>query len=100
MVDLWRQALTFIILISILSLFMWAVAGALPAAIFFAALLLFRWLFHVRNLVKLGYWLESPETRNVPEGEGPWEDIFARLNKMVREHRKERTKRATALHDM
>ena len=100
MVDLWRQALTFLILISVLSLFMWAVAGALPATIVFAGLILFRGFFHVRNLVKLGYWLESPETRNVPEGEGPWEEIFARLNKMVREHRKERTKRATALHDM
>ena len=62
--------------------------------------MLLRWFFHVRNLVKLGYWLENPETRNVPEGEGPWEDVFARLNKMVREHRKERTKRAAALHDL
>lgn len=100
MVDLWRQALTFLVFTVLLSLFIWAAVGALSAVIFFAALLLFRWLFHVKNLVKLGYWLESPETRNVPEGEGPWENVFARLNKMVREHRKERTKRATALHDM
>lgn len=100
MFDVWRHALTFLFFITILSLFLWAVAGALPAAIVFGVLLLLRWLFHVRNLVALGYWLEDPETRNVPEGEGPWEDVFARLNKMVREHRKERTKRATALHDM
>ncbi len=66
----------------------------------FSGLLMLRWLFHVRNLVKLGYWLENPEARNVPEGEGPWEDVFSRLNKMVREHRKERTKRAAALHDL
>jgi len=72
----------------------------LTAAINFSVLLFLRWIFHVRNMVKLGYWLEDPETRNVPEGEGPWEDIFARLNKMVREHRKERAKRAAALHDM
>ena len=100
MFDIWRQALTFLVFAALLSLFVWAAAGALPAAIVFAFLLLFRWFFHVRNLVKLGYWLESPETRNVPEGEGPWEDVFARLNKMIREHRKERTKRASALHDM
>ena len=100
MFDVWRHALIFLLLLLILSLFLWAAAGALPAAIVFGVLLLLRWLSHVRNLVKLGYWLENPETRNVPEGEGPWEDIFARLNKMVREHRKERTKRAAALHDL
>lgn len=96
----WRNALTFLLFVVFLSLFLWAAAGALTAAIIFGVLLLLRWFFHVRNLVKLGHWLESPETRNVPEGEGPWEDVFARLNKMVREHRKERAKRATALHDL
>ncbi len=100
MFDVWRQALTFLFSTSLLSLLLWAVAGPLTATVVFAALLFLRWIFHVRNLVKLGYWLEDPETRNVPEGEGPWEDVFARLNKMVREHRKERAKRAAALHDM
>lgn len=100
MFDVWRHALTFLLFLSLLSLFLWAAVGALAAAIVFAALMVLRWLFHVRNLVALGYWLENPESRNVPEGEGPWEDIFARLNKMVREHRKERTKRASALHDL
>jgi two-component system phosphate regulon sensor histidine kinase PhoR len=98
--DVWRQAITFIVFVIILTLFLWAAAGALPAAIVFGILLFLRWIFYVRNLVKLGYWLENPEARNVPEGEGPWEDVFARLNKMVREHRKERTKRAAALHDL
>lgn len=100
MSDVWRNALSFLLFMVFVSLFLWAAAGALPAVIAFGVLLLLRWYFHVRNLAKLGYWLESPEARNVPEGEGPWEDIFARLNKMVREHRKERTKRAAALHDL
>lgn len=100
MFDVWRNALSFLLVVISVTLFMWAAFDALPAAITFGFLLLLRWFFHVRNLVKLGHWLENPETRNVPEGEGPWEDIFSRLNKMVREHRKERTKRATALHDL
>lgn len=100
MFAVWRQALTFLILVLVLSLILWVAAGPLPAAITFAALFVFRWFFHVRNLVALGYWLEKPETRDVPEGEGPWEDVFARLNKMVRAHRKERAKRASDLHDM
>ena len=83
-----------------LSMFLWAAAGALTATIVFGALLTLRWLFHVHNLAKLGYWLREPEVRNVPEGEGPWEEVFARLNKMMREHRKERTKRTAALHDL
>ena len=100
MLEVWRNALTFLLFLVIFTLFLWAVAGSLPAAIVFGLFLLFRWFFHVRNLVKLGYWLESPENRGVPEGEGPWEDVFAKLNKMVREHRKERTKRANALNDL
>ena len=100
MFDVWRHALTFLLSISLLSLFLWAAVGTLTAVMAFAFLLLLRWIFHVRNLVKLGKWLEDPETRTVPEGEGPWEDVFARLNKMVRVHRKERAKRAAALHDM
>ncbi len=100
MFDVWRHALIYLLFIAMLSLFLWAAVGALPAAIVFSALLLLRWLLYVRNLVKLGHWLENPETRNVPEGEGPWEDIFARLNKMMREYRKERTKRAAVLLDL
>jgi len=98
--DVWRHALTFLLFLAILSLFLWVAVGALPAAIVFAAMMLLRWLFYVRNLVALGYWLENPESRDVPEGVGPWEEVFVRLNKMVREHRKERTKRAAALHDL
>ena len=100
MFDVWRHALTFLLVVVTLSLFLWAAVGELAGEIFFVVMLLLRWFSHVRNLVKLAYWLENPESRNVPEGEGPWEDVFARLNKMVREHRKERNKRATALHDM
>lgn len=100
MFDAWRNALTFVIFLTVLSLFLWATIGALAAAIAFAALITLRWFFNVRNMVKLGHWLEDPESRGVPEGEGPWEDVFAKLNKMVREHRKERTKRAAALRDL
>lgn len=100
MFEVWRQALTFLIITFLLSAFLWSAAGPLPSVIFFGAVLTLRWYFHVRNLTKLAQWLEDPETRTVPEGEGPWEDVFARLNKMLREHRKERAKRAAALHDL
>lgn len=100
MFEIWRQALTFLLITFLLSAILWSAAGPLPSVIFFGALLTLRWYFHVRNLTKLAQWLEDPELRAVPEGEGPWEDIFARLNKMVREHRKERAKRAAALHDL
>ena len=100
MFDVWRPALIFLFSTLLLSLFLWAAAGALPAAIVFGFLLMLRWLFHIRNMVALGHWLEDPESRAIPEGQGPWEHIFARLNKMMRQHRKERAKRAAALHDM
>jgi two-component system phosphate regulon sensor histidine kinase PhoR len=36
----------------------------------------------------------------VPDGEGLWEDVFSRLNKMVRNQREEREQGAAALHHM
>ncbi len=100
MFELWRRALTFLLILFSLSLLLWAVAGALAAAITFGLLLFYRWVYHVRHLLALNYWLQDPEGRTLPDASGPWDEVFSRIYKMVREHRKERTKRAAALHDM
>lgn len=79
---------------------MWAVAGALPATLFFSFFLLIRWMFAVHYLAVLDYWLGDPEVRTVPDGKGLWEDVFARLNKMARLQRQEREQSAVALRHM
>jgi two-component system phosphate regulon sensor histidine kinase PhoR len=98
--ELWGRPLIFLVVLIALTLLVWASAGALDAAMVFGALLFYRWMYHVRHMITLGHWLQDPEGRNLPDGSGPWEDIYARIYKMVREHRKERTRRAAALHDM
>ena len=97
MFDFWRRALAFPLTLLLLSLLWWAVAGALPAALFFCVFLLVRLFFYLHQLAKLDHWLADPDARVVPDGAGLWEDTFARLNRMVRLHRKEREQHTAAL---
>lgn len=98
--ELWRRPLTFLLILISLTLLLWAAEGDLAAAITFGGILFLRWVYHVRHLVALNYWLQDPESRNLPDASGPWDEVFSQIYKMVREHRKERTRRAAALHDM
>ncbi|MEK7811823.1 MAG: phosphate regulon sensor histidine kinase PhoR [Pseudomonadota bacterium] len=100
MSDFWQRALIFPFLLASLSLLAWALAGALPAALFFGVGILFRLFFHLRNLADLQRWLAAPETIQMPEGSGLWEESFSRLNKMMRNHRKKREQHAAALLQM
>jgi len=99
-VDFWRRALVFPFILISVALLVWAVAGALPAILLFALGLLVRWAYFLRKLAALDHWLDDPEERPVPDGAGVWEDVFARLNKMMRLQRKEREQNATALRHM
>ncbi len=100
MVDFWRRALFFPFALFFCSLLMWAVAGALSATMFFSLVLLVRLAFFLRQLAALDHWLDDPEARVTPDGTGLWEDVFARLNKMVRLQRQEREQSAAALRHM
>lgn len=100
MVDFWRRALVFPFVLFFCSLLMWAVVGVLPATLFFALALLVRWTFFLRQLAALDHWLDDPEARVTPDGTGLWEEVFARLNKMVRLQRQEREQSAAALRHM
>jgi two-component system phosphate regulon sensor histidine kinase PhoR len=99
-VDFWRRALVFPFVLFFCSLLMWAVVGVLPATLFFALVLLVRWTLFLRQLAALDHWLDDPESRVTPDGTGLWEDVFARLNKMVRLQRQEREQSAAALRHM
>ena len=100
MTDFWRRALIFPFVLFSCSLLMWAVAGIFPAILFFALAVLARWMFFLRQLAALDYWLGDPEVRVTPDGTGLWEEVFARLNKMVRLQREEREQSAAALRHM
>ena len=100
MFDFWRRALFFPLIFLILSLLVWATVGALPATLFFSVFLLIYLALHLRQLEALDYWLADPDKRMVPDSPGMWEEIFTRLNRMVRQHRKEHEQRVAALQHM
>ncbi len=100
MFDFWRRTLFPPLALLLFSLLLWAIAGALPAALFFAVALLVHLVLHLRQLAALNHWLGDSEQREMPEGSGLWEEVFARLSRMVRKHRKERVRRIAALQHM
>ncbi|MBI4938179.1 MAG: phosphate regulon sensor histidine kinase PhoR [Nitrosomonadales bacterium] len=99
-IDFWRRALVFPFALLLVSLLLWALAGALPAALFFGVFLLARLVFHLRQLGLLEYWLADPEGRPAPDDTGLWEEVFARLNRMMRLNRVERARHNAALQHM
>lgn len=97
MVDFWRRALFVPFGLFLFCLLVWAVAGALPAILLFALALLSWLVLQLRQFAALDYWLDDPDTRPLPDGAGLWEEVFARLSKMVRLHQTEREQHSAAL---
>ncbi len=100
MSDFWQRAFFYPVSLFLFSLLVWAAAGALPAALFFGAGMLLRLFSHLRNLAEFDRWLADPETREVPDGTGLWQDAFSQLHKLTQQRRKEREQHAAALHQM
>jgi two-component system phosphate regulon sensor histidine kinase PhoR len=98
--DFWQRAFVYPFFLFLLALLVWAVAGALAAALFFAIGMSLRLFFHLRNLAAFDRWLADPEARDVPDGSGQWEEVFSRLDKLTRQHRQERAQHAAALLQM
>ena len=100
MFNFWRRALLYPFVLLLTSWLLWETVGALFASLFLSALLLVYVALHLRQLAALDYWLDDLNERMAPDGAGLWGEIFARLNKMIRRHRKERAQRVAALQHM
>ncbi len=100
MFDFWRRALTLPLVMLLLCLLLAAIIGPFAAAVLFGVFIVLHFIRHVRQLAELESWLDNPDAKPVPGGTGLWEDVFVRLNRMVRKHRKEREKRIAALQHM
>lgn len=96
----WRHALVPPLILALIALLLWAAAGPLSALGFLALGFMVRVVFHLRRLAALDNWLDDPEERPVPESTGVWGEVFVRLNKRVRQQRREREQRIAALNDM
>jgi two-component system phosphate regulon sensor histidine kinase PhoR len=98
--DFWQRALLFPLLTALMALLIWGVFGALPAALFFGLLILVRLIALLHQLAALEHWSMAPETTPVPDAAGLWDEVFTRLNKMMRMQREEREKHKAALHQI
>jgi len=98
--EFWQRAFAFPFSFFLFTLFVWMVAGALPAALLFGIGIAIRLFFHLRNLAAFDRWLSDPDRQGVPDGTGLWEEVFSKLNKLTRQHRLEREQHADALHQM
>ncbi len=100
MSDFWQRALVFSFTIFVISLLVWAIAGALPAALFFGIAMWLRVIHHLRNLAAFDKWLSNADSQEVPEGTGMWEEVFSVLDKLVKQRHKAREQYAFALRQM
>ena len=84
MSEFWLRPLAKLGLVAFVALILWPVAGAVWALLTFSLLLLAYILFNLRQLQELNRWLAHPQLRNVPEGEGLWEETFVLLYQLAR----------------
>ncbi|PPC94049.1 MAG: PAS domain-containing sensor histidine kinase [Methylotenera sp.] len=87
--------LCFILLI--ISLITWASSDAITALLVFTSGLLVYLLNHIYWIYKLNLWLKKPILNQVPHGRGIWEDIFASLYQLHRQHSRNQTQLSSAL---
>jgi two-component system, OmpR family, phosphate regulon sensor histidine kinase PhoR len=81
---LWGRPLVAAAMVSSAALILWPIFGATQAAVAWAVGLLFVVAHHIANLSRLYRWLENPTSATLPEGRGEWEEIFARLARLLR----------------
>jgi two-component system phosphate regulon sensor histidine kinase PhoR len=98
--DFWKRVLIPIAGLLVLALLAWAVFSATVALLLFSLVLLVLYVLHLRQMAAFEFWLASPKTRDVPEGRGVWEDLFAALNQLVKRLRKKEQQLSQSLHYM
>ena len=84
MSEFWLRPLAKLGFVAAIALILWPIAGATWALLTFSLLLLGYMLFNLRQLQELNRWLATPQLRNVPEGEGLWEETFVLLYQLAR----------------
>ena len=73
------------------------IAGAEFAALFLFAFLLIAVAIALRDRARLARWLANPSADDIPDDEGPWGDIYARLHRILRQQRDSRASLSHAL---
>jgi len=82
--DIRLKAIFFIFSLSLVCLFIWLINTVVIALLVFAVGLLFYIGGHISWLHQLQKWFKNPDLKNLPEGSGVWEGLFATLLKYER----------------
>jgi two-component system phosphate regulon sensor histidine kinase PhoR len=84
MSDIRLKAIFFVCALCAICLFVWLVSSSQIALLVFSAGLLFYIGGHISWLHQLQTWFKNPDLKNLPEGSGVWEGLFATLLKYER----------------
>lgn len=94
----WQRFIT-VILLTAATAALWLALGAVKALAFYSVTLLLLLIHHLRHLSALDNWLQTPAPTSVtlPEGSGAWEDVFARLARLMRSQSQSQQQLSSAL---
>ncbi len=86
MQDFWWRTLGSFVPVSLFSLLIWPVVGGRIALLLLLLWVVTQLLAHLYNLRKLLRWVKNPELQSIPDGSGVWEDVYANLYQVLRQH--------------
>jgi two-component system, OmpR family, phosphate regulon sensor histidine kinase PhoR len=91
-----------IILLTIITLVLWAISDVVIALVFFSVALLLLVTLNIRHLVALDRWLRTSDLSlsSLPDASGAWGDVFAALARLVRQHSQTQERLSLALERM
>ena len=97
MPDIRIKAALFICALSAICLFIWLVSSAIVALLVFSIGLLIYLYRHIAWLHQLHIWFKNPVLKQIPEGSGVWEDVFAALLRYERSNNNDQSELSSAL---
>ncbi|MBI2311484.1 MAG: phosphate regulon sensor histidine kinase PhoR [Betaproteobacteria bacterium] len=96
----WQRALTTIVLLAVAAFLVGAALGRTAGFAFALAGLALVLVLHWRNLAAFERWLRNPVPAAVPNGSGVWEDILARLARLMRQQSQSQQELFSALEEL
>jgi len=95
--DFWFKLSVPVVLGTLFALLTWGVFSGTIALLFMLLALLVVMARHARQLYKLLQWLQDARIETIPDAGGIWDEVFSRLYKMVKEHKRTKLEMAAEL---
>ena len=92
----WSHTIGVAIAAAAVGLLVGAIAGPTWGWVAVATVLGLRVLYHAAHLAGLSRWLQAPQRKTLPSGQGVWEDVLAELHRNLKSLETERDDLARA----